>query len=151
MHVMPAGWKSLQTVCRSLVGLSWRWTPLSLVRGDESARPGAAATPGVVLVVACRKKERTYPELARPRSRVAGEVGGRWSEETPWPLRLLARAQARSEPLNLRKRAEQAWRMRWAATLACSAACAFAASLIGLRVGPLTHEVVNDHRHEGLV
>ena len=59
----------------------------------------------------------------------------------------------RSEPLILRKRVEQAWRMRWAANLACSAARAFAASLLGLRVGgdadgnvPWAHEVVvNDH------
>ena len=69
----------------------------------------------------------------------------------------LARAKARSEPSILRGRAEQAWRLRWASTLACSAARAFAASLLNLRVGggvnedvPRTHEVVNEFRHAGL-
>ena len=70
----------------------------------------------------------------------------------------LARAKARSVPLILRCRAEQAWRLRWASILACSAAMAFAASLLDLKLGggvdgdvPRTHKVVNDFRHDGLV
>ena len=58
----------------------------------------------------------------------------------------------------MKKRAEQAWRLRWGAILGCAAARAFAASLLELRSGggadgdvPSTHEVVNDHRHAGLV
>ena len=97
-------------------------TLVSPIRGDGSARPGAADTDGVVLAQARRKKERTYRELVGPKSRarlvvLAGEVGGRWSRVF---LRLLARAKARSEPLILWKRVEQAWRMRWAAILACA-------------------------------
>ena len=109
-------------------------TLMSPIRGNGSTRPGAADTDEIALAQARRKKERTFPELV-----------------------LVARAKARSEPLILRGRVEQAWRMRWAATLACSAARAFAASLLGFRVGggadgnvPWAHEVVNDHRHEGL-
>ena len=61
---------------------------------------------------------------------LAGEVGGRWSAETSTFLRLLATARARSETPVLRKRAEQAWRLRWSTMLACTAARAFAASLL---------------------
>ena len=61
---------------------------------DGTAKPGAAH-----IVVARRRKERTHPELVGPRSRaklvvLAGEVGGRWSEETLSFLRLLAAARA---------------------------------------------------------
>ena len=53
---------------------------------DGTARHGAAHIDGAALVVARRRKERAYPELVGPRSRaklvvLAGEVGGRWSEE----------------------------------------------------------------------
>ena len=87
----------------------------------------------------------------------SGWRGGRPLDETRSFLCQLARAKARSEPSILRGRAEQAWRLRWASTLACSAARAFAASLLNLRVGggvdgdvPRTHEVVNEFRHAGL-
>ena len=134
-------------------------TLVSPIRGDGTARPGTANIDGTILSQARRRKERTYPELVGRRSRarlvvLAGEVGGRWSEETQTFLRILARAKARSEPPILRKRVEQAWRMRWAATLACSAARAFAASILDLRVGggadgdvPRSHDVANDFRH----
>ena len=137
-------------------------TLVSTLHCDGSARRGAAHRDGVALVTARRKKERTYPELIGPHARarlvvLAGEVGGRWSDETRSFLCQLARAKARSEPSILRGRAEQAWRLRWASTLACSAARAFAASLLNLRVGggvdgdvPRTHEVVNEFRHAGL-
>ena len=131
-------------------------TLVSPIRGDGTARPGTANIDGIILAQARRRKERTYPELVGRRSRarlvvLAGEVGGRWSEETQTFLRILARAKARSEPPTLRKRAEQAWRMRWAATLACSAARAFAASILDLRVGggadgdvPRSHDVMTE-------
>ena len=48
-------------------------------------------------------------------------------EEVVCFIRHLAKARARSEPIILRKRAEQAWRMRWCCLLACAAARAFAA------------------------
>ena len=82
-----------------------------------------------------------------------GEVGGRWSDETQSFLCQLGRAKVRSEPSILRGRAELAWKLRWASTLACSAARA----LLNLRVGGgadgvvfRTHEVVNEFRDAGL-
>ena len=129
---------------------------------DGTARPGAAHIDGAALVVARCRKERAYPELVGPRSRakmvvLAGEVGGRWSEETATLLRLLAAARGRSGSALLRRRAEQAWRMRWRGMLACAAARAFAASLLEQRsnVGgdadpPLISDVLSEFRHNGL-
>ena len=126
------GWRFWPTDCRFSVARSWQWTrrscprctamvPLTLVQQTSTA----------VLAVARRRKERTYPELVHPRRRarlvvLAGEVAGRWSEETRSFLSSLAKAKARSEPHILRKSAEQAWRMRWGALLGCTAARAFA-------------------------
>ena len=137
-------------------------TLVSPLHCDGSPHPHAANVDGAVLAVARRRKERTYPELVHPRRRarlvvLAGEVGGRWSEETRSFLSTLAKAKARSEPHILRKSAEQAWRMRWGALLGCAAARAFAASWLELKHGggadedvPGTNEVVNDCRHDGL-
>ena len=41
-------------------------TLVSLIRGDGSARPGAADFDGIALAQARRKKERTYPKLVGP-------------------------------------------------------------------------------------
>ena len=88
---------------------------------------------------------------------LAGDVAGRWSEETVPFIRHLAKARARGEPTILKKRAEQAWRMRWCCLLACAAACAFAASLLQRRgpggadgETPSVHHVVNDWRFASL-
>ena len=58
----------------------------------------------------------------------------------------------------MRKRAEQAWRMRWGAIVSCTSARAVASSLLNVQspVGadgdtPPTHEVERDHRFSGLV
>ena len=126
---------------------------------DGTARPGAAHTDGVALQVARRRKERTYPELVGPRTRsrlvvMASEVGGRWSGETCTFVRLLAESKARFEPSILRTRVELAWKLRWAALLACAAGRAFANSLCGLRgCGgvdgdiPQSHDVEREWRH----
>ena len=71
----------------------------------------------VRLLAARRRKERTYPELVGRRGRatlvvLAGEIGGRWSEETRSFLSQLAKARARSEIPLMRKRMEQAWWLR---------------------------------------
>ena len=81
------------------------------------------------------RKERTCPELAgeggRPRLVVlAAEVGGRWSGETAQFLQGLAKARAQSVPWILQERVEAAWIRRWSCILACSAARAFATSLL---------------------
>ena len=137
-------------------------TMVSPLRGDGSPHRGAAERDGVVLVAARRRKERTYPELMAPRSNarlvvLAMEVGGRWPPEALTFIRLLARAKARHEPNLMRKRVEQAWRMRWCSLLGCAAARALAMSLLELRgsrgadgVVPPSHEVEGDHRHSCL-
>ena len=131
-------------------------TLVSAVKGDGSPQRGAADRDGVALANARRRKMRTYPELvgAGARARLvvlALEVGGRWSSEASNFVKLLARARARSEPLVVQRRMEQAWRLRWSAILACAAARSFAASLLGLRGGqgvdgqaPPSHEVECD-------
>ena len=129
---------------------------------DGSPHQGAAERDGVVLTAARRRKERRYPELVGPHSRarlvvLAMEVGGRWSSETRSFLAQLAKARSRREVPLLRKRVEQAWRLRWGAILGCAAARAVAASLLELRGSPgadgecpPSHEVVGDHRCDGL-
>ena len=108
---------------------------VSLVRADGLPREGAVARDGVALRTARQRKQRTYPELSGHRHRcrfvvLATEVGGRWFLETRDFLRALARDQARSEPPLLRKRVEQAWRLRWWSILSCTAARALASSLV---------------------
>ena len=127
-------------------------TLVSPLHADGTARPGAARNDGVALRVARRRKERRYPELSGHNNRcrlvvLAGEVGGRWSDET----RTL-------EPPLLRKRVEQAWRLRWWSLLSCAAARASACSLVDLRVPggadgnlPLACEVEGEQRCAGLV
>ena len=61
-------------------------TLVSALHCDGTARRGAANRDGVALAEARRRKERTYPELVQPGHRaklvvLAGEVGGRWSDE----------------------------------------------------------------------
>ena len=130
-------------------------TLVSPLHCDGSPHPRAANEDGAVLQAARLRKERTYPEFVGPRRRarlvvLAGEVGGRWSEETRRFLSLLARAKARSEPPILQKRVEQAWRTRWGSILGCAAARAYAASLLELKHGggadgdvPLAHDVIS--------
>ena len=138
-------------------------TLVSPLHADGSARPGAAKNDGVALRVARRRKERRYPELSGHNNRcrlvvLAREVGGRWSDETRTFIRTWARFRARSEPPLLRKRVEQAWRLRWWSLLSCAAARAFACSLVNLRICggadgnlPLSCEVEGEQRHAGLV
>ena len=82
------------------------------------------------------------------------EVAGRWSEEARQFVGLLAKAKARQEGWLLRRRAEQAWRMRWSSISACSAARAVAESWLELpRVSgadgdtPLKYDVERDFQH----
>ena len=60
-------------------------TLVSALRGDGTASAISATRPGAAFLVARRRKERTYPELAGEggwtrRVILAGEVGGRWSQ-----------------------------------------------------------------------
>ena len=128
---------------------------------DGTPHDGALNRDGV-LEAARRRKERRCPELVGPRSRarlvvLAVEVGGRWSAETSSFLAQLVKAKARQETLLLQKRAEQAWRLRWAGIFACAAAKAVASSLLELKVShgadgdtPSCSEVLANHRCDGL-
>ena len=78
--------------------------------------------------------------------------------ETRGFLRALARDRARSEPPLLRRRVEQAWRMRWWSILSCTAARALALSLVDSWGGvgadgalPAAHEVEAEQAFAGLV
>ena len=117
--------------------LSIDTTVVCALHRDGTPRRQAAECDGVALKAARRRKEATYPELLGPRRRaqlvvIAVEVGGRWSPETRSFFSQLARARARGERPLLRLRAEQAWRMRWGAMFACTAARAVASSLLDL-------------------
>ena len=86
------------------------------------------------------------------------EVGGRWSHETRSFFSQLARARARGERPLMRRRAEQAWRMRSGGMFACAAARAVASSLLDMLQSHggdgrclAAHEVEGDHRYAGLV
>ena len=116
-------------------------TLVSALRGDGTARARSATRPGAAFVVARRRKERTYPELAGEGGRarlvvLAGEVGGGWSAETASFLTALVQHKAQNAPELLSGSVEAAWRRRWAALLSCAAAEAFAASLLGRRSAP---------------
>ena len=92
---------------------------------------------GVAQTIARRRKERTYPELRSGSGRaklvvIAGETGGRFSEETQTFLKFLAGARTRSTPKVLRARAHQSWLHQWGSILSGAAARAFACSLLGL-------------------
>ena len=137
-------------------------TIVSSLRGDGTVRRGAAEVDGVVLTAARRRKERRYPELVGPQARarlvVFGiEASGRWSDEARQFVSLLAKAKSRQEGWLMRRRAEQAWQMRWASIIACSVARAVAESLLELsRVTgadgdtPLTCDVEREFQHAGL-
>ena len=59
------------------------------------------------------------------------EVGGRWSRASHF-ISQLARARARQEHPILRRRPEQAWRLRWGSMVSRVVARAVADSLLGL-------------------
>ena len=126
---------------------NWR---VSSLHCDGSPHRGAADVHGAVLAAARRRKERTYPELVLPGRRAGDGLRRQCLSSDIWPRPGLA------ETL-LKKRAEQAWRMRWCCLLACAAARAFAASLLERRgpggedgETPSVHHVVNDWRFASL-
>ena len=129
---------------------------------DGRPRSGAAERDGVALMAARRAKERRYPEFVGVQARarlvvLAVEVGCRFSKETNGFLTGLAKSRARSEIPLMRKRVEQAWRLRWSWLLGCAAAKAVAASLLEKQgcvgadgASPAGHEVEGDFRYAGL-
>ena len=116
-------------------------TLVSPLRADGEPHRRCANEGGVALVAARRRKTRTHPELSGERGRaklvvLAGEIGGRFSEEAHSFLRTLARAKVRSIPEPLRSRARQSWMHRWGSMLPCAVAHAFASSLLDRRGHP---------------
>ena len=84
-------------------------TVVSPLHADGTHRRKSDTTDGQALAEARKHKERTYPELCRGNGRarlvvIAGEVGGRWSQETKDFLWCLASAKAACVPRSLRER-----------------------------------------------
>ena len=129
------------------------------MRADGTPRPRAARKGGAALDDARARKEVTYPELVDEGSRaklvvLAAEVGGRWSAEAAQFIRALAASKASSAPEFMQASVAHAWCHRWRRLLACSAAKAFAGSLLEHRspvsaagVVPSVHDVIRDGLH----
>ena len=110
------------------------------------------------LDAACRKKERAYQELSGDGGRarlvvLAAEVGVTMVERNGAVPECFGGGTVTVSPLILQGRAKAAWLRRWSAMLACSAARAFAVSLLDRRnvpgVGgdhPSVHEVLREDR-----
>ena len=97
---------------------------------------GTHTTDGQALA-ARKHKERTYLELCHGNGRarlvvIAGEVRGRWSQETKDFLWCLARAKAACVPRRVSGSPRAAWYRRWSCFLACTAK-SVATSLLGVR------------------
>ena len=133
-------------------------TLVSLLKRDGTARRTAADHNGAALEDARRKKERTYRESAGDRGRarlvvLAAEVGGSWSDETANFLSALSKAKAETAPEAVRDEVRAAWLRRWRNLLGCTAARAFATSLLVKRCSPgicstvpAEHEVLRESR-----
>ena len=84
----------------------------------------------------CTKKEGGREVLHEKKEElvvIAGEVGGRWSQETKDFLWCLASVKAACVPRRLYGSARAAWYRRWSCLLACSTAKSVASSLLGVR------------------
>ena len=122
-------------------------TVVSTLHGDGTHRRKADVKDGVALKEARRSKEATYPELCRGDGRarlvvIAGEVGGRWSQETKDFLWCLACEKSKSSPRLLQGSVRVGWYRRWCCLLACSTAKAVACSLVGHRGSPRSGDQV---------
>ena len=134
-------------------------TVVSPLHVDGTHRRRSHVEDGVAIRKARKLKERTYPELCQGNGRarlvvIAGEVGGRWSEETKTFLWCLACAKATAAPRRMFGSARAGWYRRWTCLLACSSAKAVAYSLVG-KAGspgagdqvPSVHDVVAHARY----
>ena len=131
------------TGCRCLEDARSLWTPRWWEHSMVTGLPDGDQPTDIDwhFTAARKRKEDRYPELVGARSRtrlvvLASEVGGSWSVEASSFVSQLAVARARLEVPLLRKRAQQAWRLRWSAILACASGRAVAESLLGLSGSP---------------
>ena len=145
-------WRMAFPVWRSTTWLDT--TLVSALKGDGTARRGAADVDGVSLEAARKRKVRTYPEFVG----VHRPPASRWSMETRSSLSQLAQARARGEPHLMRRRMEQAWRLRWGSMLSCAAARVVATSLLELPGArgvdgetPTVADVEQESRYAGLI
>ena len=133
-------------------------TLVGALHRDGSPRRGAADRDGVALTAARKRKEDRYPGrgqgLAHGWLSCRLKLAGGGQPEASSFVSQLAVARARQEVPQLRKRAEQAWRLRWGAILACASGRAVVESLLGLSgsmgcdgLSPTTDHVVADHRY----
>ena len=92
---------------------------------------------GTRLLIAERRKKARYPEILRGRGTrllVLGcEVGGRWSQDTGFLVRELARLRARACPAALRSAASGAWQRRWWCLLSVASQMALAQTMLDMR------------------
>ena len=148
---------SISASCRSRIVRS------RIGRSRASSRRRVAQQDGVASEADRLCKVSTNPELAGPHRRahlvvLALEVGRRWSCETQAFITELARAKARNETQLMRRRVEQAWRLRWGSILACVAAWAVASTMLELPGArgsdgdtPPSQDVEQEWRFAGLV
>ena len=159
---MPGGSKSSWMVCPCTGDGNLLWTPRWLGFCTPMVNPCEELQTKMGCALSLLVAGKKDPELVGRRGRatlvvLAGEVGGRWSGETISFLNQFAKARARSESILMRKRVEQAWRLRWASMLSCVAARAVASSLLDFRrphgadgATPPSHEVDWEFRYAGL-
>ena len=109
-------------------------TLVSAIRSNGTARRRADRIDGVALWEARRRMERTYPELMGRDRRARLVVLGRRSRGSvvARDATQLARAKARGVTNLMRRRAEQAWRLRWGSILACAVARTVASTMLEL-------------------
>ena len=110
---------------------------LEVVVDGLPVRGGAQVAIDTTLQLGKRRRPLIRNTSVHGGARIGGH-GGRWSEETRGFLSSLAISRARSEHPLMRKRAEQAWRMRRGGMLVCAVASAVASSLLDLQ-----------HSHDG--
>jgi hypothetical protein len=110
-------------------------TMVSPIQSNGRAIPRAAASDGVALERALRRKRATYAELVDSAYGqlvvLACEVGGRWSEDCLRLVRTAAKYRSRGAPHLLRTSARAAWQNRWWSILSVAAQSSLANTLLG--------------------
>ena len=113
-------------------------TLVSPLHTDGTVWTAADKSPGKAIRRAETSKQGTYPELVDSSilrlSTVAGEVGGRWSEDAARLIQDMAFARSREAPRKLRSSAVVAWRKRWWTMLSVATQDTLAATMVNDRV-----------------
>ena len=138
------------------------WLLLSLCAGTHANCLLRATPPQMALEFAANHTVSLRTCLQRI---LGAEIPAESSEVAVLPFTLgrlglrseLAKATSRQETPLFKKRAEQAWRLRWAGIFGCAAPKVVATSMLELKVAhgadgdvPSCSEVLADHRYDGL-